>query len=166
MELALREPQRVAALVAADIAPVAYPASHGTEFAALTAVDQARCRSRSEAGEIMAQQLEGEMVIQFLLKSLARGADGIYGWRFNLAALKAGYGEIRAAIAPGTPYRRPVLFVKGGESTYIEDRHREDLTRPRLQYQQRRLQRAALPREMGKPLHDRLQPRENDLLRD
>ena len=42
MELALTHPLRINALVVADIAPVAYPASHQAEFAALTAVAKAK----------------------------------------------------------------------------------------------------------------------------
>lgn len=125
MELALRHSTRVEALVVADISPVAYPAHHRNEFAALAAVDQAHCRSRAEAGEIMAQYLENEMVIQFLLMNLARNTDGSYGWRFNLSEIVASYEAIRAAIDGGANYGSPVLFIKGGDSDYILEKHRD-----------------------------------------
>lgn len=125
MELALRNPHRVRALVVADIAPVAYGASHEAEFAALNAVNQVQCRSRAQAGEIMSAYVEAYMVVQFLLKNLVRGDDGCYQWRFNLAGITATYEAMRAAIAPGDPYTGPVLFIKGGDSNYLQAKHRE-----------------------------------------
>ena len=123
MELAQQHASRVKALVVADIAPVDYRAHHRDEFAALTAVDQAQCRSRAEAGEILTQYLENDMVIQFLLMNLARNTDGSYGWRFNLSEILASYKAMRAAIDTGTPYTGPVLFIKGGDSDYIGEKH-------------------------------------------
>lgn len=127
MELALKNPLRVNALVVADIAPVAYPASHQAEFAALTAVAESNCRSRADAQVIMKEYLDQEMVIQFLLKSLSRAEDGRYQWRFNLAGIIADYESIRAAIEPSKPFATPVLFIKGGDSNYILEEHRTDI---------------------------------------
>ncbi|MFT4824176.1 MAG: esterase [Halioglobus sp.] len=129
MELTLRNPQRVNALVVADIAPVAYSASHQHEFAALTAVAEARCHSRADAQRIMEEHLDQEMVIQFLLTNLSRDDDGCYQWRFNLEGIMGGYDEIRAAIKPSKPFLSPVLFIKGGDSNYIREQHRSDILR-------------------------------------
>jgi esterase len=125
MQLTQSAPHRIWALLVADIAPVAYPAGHRAEFDALTAVVKGSCRSRSEAAEIMSQYLEPGMVVQFLLMSLARGADDAYQWRFNLSELIASYDAIRAAISSGSSYGAPVLFIKGAESDYIGDNHRD-----------------------------------------
>ncbi len=125
MELALSEPARIQALVVADIAPVAYPPHHDEVFAALDAVHQAKVASRGEAATIMADHLEEEGVIQFLLMSLARNPDGRYDWRFNLEGLKRDYGAVRAAPDPGVAFEGPVLFVKGGDSDYIQPAHRD-----------------------------------------
>ncbi len=127
MELALRNPQRVNALVVADIAPVAYPGSHQCEFAALSAVAQAKCSTRADAQQIMEEHLNEEMVIQFLLMNLTRAEDGYYQWRFNLAEIVSGYEQLRASIKPSTPFVAPVLFIKGGDSNYILEDHRNDI---------------------------------------
>lgn len=124
MELALRSPMRVNALVVADIAPVAYPPGHEAEFAALTAVSRTNCQSRVDAQLIMEEHLDQQMVIQFLLKNLARIEDGSYQWRFNLDGIMAGYESIRAPIEPSESFNSPVLFIKGGDSNYILERHR------------------------------------------
>jgi len=127
MEIALTCPDRVRALVVADIAPVAYPVGHRVEFAALTAVAQANPQSRAGAQEIMTEYLDDEMIIQFLLMSLARQEDGSYGWRFNLPELVAGYDKIRAATQANQPFCEPVLFLKGGDSNYIVEEHKADI---------------------------------------
>jgi len=124
MELALRRPALVRALVVADIAPVPYPAHHDEVFAALDAVAAADCRSRQEAAELMGRHLAEPAVIQFLLTSLQRAEGGVYRWRFNLAGLQRDYRMVRDAPDPAAPYRGPVLFVKGGASDYIREAHR------------------------------------------
>lgn len=124
MALALTQPQRVTALVVADIAPVAYPSHHDAVFAALEAVHGAGVSSRAEAAEMMAEHLQEEGIIQFLLMSLTRNEDGHYAWRFNLEGLKRDYGAVRAAPDGNKPYNGPVLFIKGGASDYILPEHR------------------------------------------
>jgi esterase len=124
MSMALTQPGRLSALVVADIAPVEYGPGHEKEFAALQAVANAGCLSRKEAHGLMSQYLDNEAIIQFLLKSLTRQADGCYGWRFNLQGIAAGYDAARAAVASTQPYQKPVLFIKGGDSNYIQEQHR------------------------------------------
>jgi esterase len=127
MQLALDSPARIASLVVADIAPVEYPPHHDNVFAALEAVVTGQCQSREAAAQVMAAHLDEEGVIQFLLMSLQRGADGIYGWRFNLAGIKAGYQAVRAAPLSAQVYTGPVLFIKGGDSNYIREEHRQSI---------------------------------------
>jgi esterase len=125
MELALSRPELIRSLVVADIAPVAYPPSHEAVFAALSAVVATPCASRQEAADRMAAHLAEGEVIQFLLGSLYRAADHGYRWRFNLEGLRSDYHALRAAPAATGPYPGPVLFVKGGESAYLQSSHRE-----------------------------------------
>lgn len=127
MELALAKPGLVKALVVADIAPVAYPPHHDAVFAALDAVLDAGCRSREEAATVMAEHLRQPEVIQFLLMSLQRSADGSYSWRFNLAVIKRDYAAVREALRSGRLYTGPVQFIKGGDSDYIRPEHREQV---------------------------------------
>jgi esterase len=129
MQLALSRPGRVSALVVADIAPVDYPPGHDSIFVALDAVAAAGCESRQAAAAIMREHLAEEDVIQFLLTSLRRDADGHYHWRFNLAGLHRDYTAARAAPRASAPYSGPVLFIKGGESSYITEAHREAILR-------------------------------------
>ena len=124
MQVALHEPSRVDSLCIADIAPVSYPRRHDAVLGALTAVASARCRSRSEAAKIMAQTLQEESLIQFLLMSIARDKQGIYQWRFNLEGIVENYGAIRAGLEADETFTSDVLFIKGGDSDYILPEHR------------------------------------------
>jgi esterase len=123
MELALQQPQRLSSLTVADIAPVAYPGRHEAVFAALEAVASRPCTSREEAGARMAEYLKEDSVIQFLLSSLQRDAQGHYHWRFDLLGLKAAYPALLAAPVGDRSYPGPVLFIKGGASDYIQPQY-------------------------------------------
>jgi esterase len=127
MQLALDTPYRVDALVVADIAPVAYLPSHQTVFAAITAVAEADCESRSEAAQVMAQHLKEENVIQFLLLSLQRDAAGIYRWRFNHPVLQAQYDALLAAPEPVAPFDGRTCFIRGELSDYVHDDYRPQI---------------------------------------
>ena len=125
MELALRAPQRVAALVVADIAPVTYEPRHQRVFAALEAVARAHCGSRDEVAAILDGQLTEPGVAQFLMMSLQRSEQGDYTWRFDREGLQAHYGALSGAPGEGRNYPGPVLFIKGANSDYIREEHRE-----------------------------------------
>ena len=127
MQLALTQPARVDSLVVADIAPVDYTPRHEAVFAALDAVAAADCRSRGEAGQLMADYIKEEGVIQFLLLSLQRGDSGRYSWRFNLEALKSNYDAIQRAPVLDVAYPGRALFIKGGDSDYILPEHQEQI---------------------------------------
>ena len=127
MQLALSQPTRVSALVVADIAPVDYPSRHNEVFAALVAVAAAGCRSRAEAGKLMASYLQEEDVIQFLLMSLKREESGTYNWRFNLPGLQENYDAVREAPAAVGCYEGKVLFIKGADSNYILPEHEQPI---------------------------------------
>lgn len=129
MQLALQDPARVLSLVVADISPVVYPASHDGVFAALAAVAGARCAHREDAARLMAVHLEDERVIQFLLTSLQRNAEGVLDWRFDREGLESAYSQLLAAPGAAANYPGPVLFIAGGESDYIRQEHWPVITR-------------------------------------
>lgn len=128
MQLVLVEPQCVARLVIADIAPVRYPAAEGDHdnvFAGLEALDLSAITSRTEADSAMREFIVEEGVRQFLLANLVKGDSGEFSWRFNLPALKANYESLRDAPQAGKSFDNPVLFIKGALSNYIQEQHRK-----------------------------------------
>ncbi|MBK6510551.1 MAG: alpha/beta fold hydrolase [Haliea sp.] len=120
MELALQQPGRVSSLTVADIAPVAYQAHHNAVFAALEAVATRPCTSREEAGARMAQHLDEDSVIQFLLSSLQRDAQGHYHWRFDLSGLRAAYSGAVGCTRGWPDLCRPGAAYQGRRVRYIQ----------------------------------------------
>ena len=120
MQLALDEPDLVASLTVADIAPVAYAPTHDAVFRGIAEVSTRGPASRAEAGELLRRSLSEEGVVQFLLLGLKREPDGTYGWRFNAQALRDNYAALREALPAGR-YGGPALFIYGELSAYMND---------------------------------------------
>ncbi|UTW14164.1 alpha/beta fold hydrolase [Marinobacterium rhizophilum] len=124
MQLALTAPERVSKLIVVDIAPVQYPDHHSDVFSGLQSIDLATVTSRSDAEKQLSLRVDDAMVRAFLLRNLYRTEAGQFDWRFNLQALHSGYPNI-SAPPTGTPYTGPCLFIKGGDSEYIQASHRD-----------------------------------------
>ncbi|WOJ94406.1 alpha/beta fold hydrolase [Congregibacter variabilis] len=120
MQMALSWPEHISAVVVADIAPVEYPASHDAVFSAIAAVEAARPKSRSEAGELMQGSVSEPSVVQFLTMSLKRDDEGVYTWRFNASALRDNYENFRQSPT-GPVYPGAALFVYGLASDYVDE---------------------------------------------
>ncbi|WP_413723705.1 alpha/beta fold hydrolase [Sodalis sp. RH16] len=124
MALSALMPDRIAALVVIDIAPVAYPTRHHDPvFAALRRVEKAGAAQRSEAALLMEQDIDDKDTIQFLLKSFSQGA-----WRFNIDALWENYPAL-IGWKEIPPWDGPVLFIRGGLSPYVKEEYSEAIRR-------------------------------------
>ncbi|MDO6408156.1 esterase [Pantoea phytobeneficialis] len=124
MTLSAIAPERIEKLVMIDIAPVDYQTRrHDEIFAAIRAVSAAGVTRRGEAAEVMRTLLEEEGVIQFILKSFQDGE-----WRFNVPVLWDNYATISGwNEVPAWPH--PALFIRGSESPYLDNQHRDALLR-------------------------------------
>jgi pimeloyl-ACP methyl ester carboxylesterase len=137
MQLALRRPELLRALVVVDIAPVEYPVTGGrtddpdeeaSPFAAyieaMRAMDLDAVQTRDDADAALRTAVPSRMVRSFLLQSLVRegsGADGGWGWRLNLELLERDLGELRGFPdpPPGASFDGPVLWIAGANSAYV-----------------------------------------------
>jgi pimeloyl-ACP methyl ester carboxylesterase len=146
MQLALRRPELLRALVVVDVAPVVYPLKGGRtddpteEFspfadyiAAMRAMDLGAIETRAQADEALRTAVPSPMVRSFLLQSLVReglGADAGWRWRLNLEQLGRDLGDLRGFPEPpsGATFDGPVLWIAGANSHYVlpEDRPRMD----------------------------------------
>ena len=118
MTLALQYPERVRALIAADIAPVAYRHDHGEIIEALRRLDLQGLRSREDADAALAADISTGMVRQFLLTNLQRGPEG-YSWRIPLDILADQLPLIEGFPSIEGRYEGPALFVHGTASDYL-----------------------------------------------
>jgi len=118
MALALTRPQRVAALVVVDIAPVAYDHDHDAIIAALQGLDLERLTRREDADAALAADIPEAMVRQFLLTNLQR-RDGGWAWRIPLDIL----ADQRRVVEGWPPlegrWPGPAAFIHGGASDYV-----------------------------------------------
>lgn len=122
MALSAQIPDRLTKIVAIDIAPVDYQVRrHDKIFAALRAVTDAGAGTRSEAAAIMRAHIDEEGVVQFLLKSFQQGE-----WRFNVPVLWDQYEHI-VGWDTVPAWHKPILFIRGAESPYLDDRYRDTL---------------------------------------
>ena len=65
----------------------------------------------------------------FLLKNLERDNSGQYRLRLNLSAIIENYHVTLTAAPQGGPSSCPVLFLKGQNSAYIQDKHYQGINR-------------------------------------
>lgn len=125
MQVALNNPQLVATLVVADIAPVSYPQSNSLVVDSLEALDSQRIASRADANQILAEYIEDATTRAFILKNLQRNAAGALQLKLNVASIVANYSTRLVEAPQGDSFNGPALFIKGELSAYIQDRHRD-----------------------------------------
>jgi esterase len=130
MQIAMNYPQRVAKLIVADIAPVTYAADrHNAILDGLQALANTELASRKQADEILADYEPEAGIRAFLLKNLYRykEAEGHahFGLRLNLASVLANYFDVLTLAPSGEYFDGAVLFLKGANSAYIQDKHRQ-----------------------------------------
>ncbi len=120
MNFALQNPGKVAKLLVADIAPKAYPPHHDEIIAGFRSIDLNAIQSRQEADAQLAQNVPDIGTRQFLLKNLYRQDDNSFAWRLNLDAIERNLPYILGNIESETPFTKPTLFLRGGNSRYIK----------------------------------------------
>ncbi|WP_445946305.1 alpha/beta fold hydrolase [Shewanella sp.] len=123
MATALLYPQRIDSIVAADIAPVAYPPRHQAVFAGLTSLDLANT-NRNQALNHLTQAGIDTGTAQFLLKSLRRAETG-FSWKMNLDGLIRCYDKLIGWSITAKPYTKPCYMIRGGDSDYVTAEHKD-----------------------------------------
>lgn len=123
MQLAFSHPERVTKLIVADIAPVAYPPHHTRIIEGLRALDLSKVNKRSDADEQLAHYVDNKGVRQFLLRNLTRENDHFI-FKCNLEYIDNCYQQIMQGFDGATPYNGATLFIKGGDSDYIQLSHK------------------------------------------
>lgn len=63
----------------------------------------------------------GHSLRRFLLKNLARDENGRLRWKIHLEAIDRNYDKRLRGLSPQRSFNKPALFIRGGQSNYIED---------------------------------------------
>jgi len=121
MHFALNHPELVEKLIVVDMAPREYPPLHADIFKALLSVDLTQFRERHEVESALAPAIPQMAVRNWLLKNIGRDDQGGLKWKMNLPVIHRNYSALNQAIPPGKSFPGPVLFIKGGQSDYIQE---------------------------------------------
>lgn len=121
MVLALTRPERVARLVVADIAPVAYTHSQIRYIDAMRAVDLASVARRADAAEQLSRAVPDKTLQAFFTQSLDVKERR---WKLDLDALAANMEAILSFPEMTASFDGPTLFLSGGKSDYVLPEHR------------------------------------------
>jgi pimeloyl-ACP methyl ester carboxylesterase len=123
MQMALLQPDALARLIVADIAPVPNPPHLLPIAEAMMATPLAPGMTRAQADAALAHTVPDAAMRAFLLQNLQLGAAP--AWRIGLAEIIADFVDIEAWDAPpSAQYTGPTLFIAGATSNYIKPEHR------------------------------------------
>lgn len=121
MEIALQPATTVQDLIIVDIAPKPYPLWHLETFKALLALPVVELTSRSQADDMLSQQIEDPFERAFLLKNLKSNRPSGYAWACNLEEITRAYLNIANFTQKDQPhFNGKTLFIKGEKSPYID----------------------------------------------
>jgi esterase len=124
ISLARLAPERVASMVVADIAPVAYSHGHDDVFAALKEVERGSPQNRREADDLLGKHVDHRPTRLFLATNLERRESengNVLTLRIGLDAIMAGYDDVIGEPAGEIPYEGPTLVLRGADSGYVSD---------------------------------------------
>ncbi len=124
MQLAIDFPSRVNKLIIADIAPVEYPPHHERIINGLKSINLDIIKTRKEADIQLTQAVETASVRQFLLRNLS-SKNGQFSFKCHLDYISNCYPQIMSGFSLEQQYDGDTLFIKGGDSDYIQSSHRD-----------------------------------------
>jgi esterase len=120
MQFAVTYPDRVEKLVVVDIAPKDYQPRHDDILHALVSLDLGAFARRTEIDGALKTAIPDNAVRQFLLTNLVRNEADVFIWRMNLGAIAQHYSKIIRGLNSDRSFDKPVLFLKGENSDYIQ----------------------------------------------
>lgn len=141
INFALKHPERIASLIVADISPFSrYPddlaivESHEKILKTLLYTDISSAASRKGAEDMVLEKIIDKRTGGFLLKNIARDKSGKFRWTINAPAIYNNIEKLMSGLTipddlTGGMTGFPVLFIRGGESEYLPDSHKADISK-------------------------------------
>ena len=121
MQLALKFPDRIAALIVVDIAPVCY--DHQQKqlklIEAMQGLHIAAEMSRSDIEKKLALKIPEKRLLSFLMTNLYR-QNGQFQWRIGLEQIAAGMPYLLNYPELNSVFKGPVQFIGGENSAYLK----------------------------------------------
>ncbi|HIP80985.1 MAG TPA: alpha/beta fold hydrolase [Leucothrix mucor] len=124
MQLALNYSEQINRLIVVDIAPKTYPLWHQETLQVLIKTPLQRLHTRQEINDFLSDWIEDRTERAFMLKNLKRAKETskqTYQWRCNIPEISRNYLKIAGFSKTTRQYAKKTLFIKGANSSYIED---------------------------------------------
>lgn len=130
----LYNPERVSRLLVVDISFRQYSVSEGdlqfdehvNILNALFKIELKKMNSREDVDDLLAKQISSERIRAFLLKNLYRTKEKEFKWKLNLPVLLSNLENVLEGFDDRkdelSSLIQPVLFIKGGNSLYIQQK--------------------------------------------
>lgn len=130
MALALQNTDLFAAMIVADIAPVAYFHHYNDLIDPILALRLDRLESRAQADQLLRQNIPEDQLRAFLLQNLSRESGG-WRWRVNWQVIQRDMEWLTGFIdlPSDEVIEVPTLFLRGDKSDYIGDAEIEVINR-------------------------------------
>ncbi len=141
VNFAIRNPEKITSLIVADISPfrrfpddLAIIESHEKILKALLYTDLSTATTRKDAEEMVMVKIPDKRTAGFLLKSITRNKSGKFVWILNASALYNNIDNLMSGLTVSEEVSVgitgfPVLFIRGGDSEYLPDSHKKDISR-------------------------------------
>jgi pimeloyl-ACP methyl ester carboxylesterase len=122
MTVAQKYPARVARLIVADIAPLAYSHHYDDLIDPIMSIALDSIESRAQVDRLLRSSIPEDQLRAFLLQNLAREQDG-WRWRVNWVVIKRDMENLTGfEIGPDDwQVSIPTLFIRGANSDYIDE---------------------------------------------
>ena len=85
----------------------------------LTGLPLHNYNSRDEIDKVLSKSITELSIRSFLMKNLYRDENKSFNWRFNIEVLKKELSNIKNADFLNGELNLPTVFIKGGNSNYI-----------------------------------------------
>jgi len=120
MFYAVSFPEPISHLIIVDIAPKYYSPHHHFIFDAIKKLNLNKYRTRREMEKEMKKDISSKAIRNFILKNLGRNHQKLFEWKMNLPVLETALDELGEGLPPFSVFKKPVLFIKGEKSPYIQ----------------------------------------------
>ena len=124
MQIALRFPEMIAALIVVDIAPVFYENYH-EQFKLIEAMRELCLpdkMSRNDIEKKLALKIPEKRLLSFLMTNLIC-INGQFQWRIGLEQIAAGMQELLNYPEMKSVFKGPVQFIGGENSDYLKSKY-------------------------------------------
>lgn len=123
MNIALNYPERVNKLIVADMSLKEGELRdiHATILHTIARTDLTNFSSFGEIEAWFDTFIDKKKVVLFALKNIKKGENGQFSWKLNYYSLFQNTHKIMEQVVGFEPFTNPTLFIKGGDSDYINE---------------------------------------------